>query len=208
MPAPIKLEGQKFGRLTVLSFVGTNGRDRKYLCRCECGSETITSTACLRSGTTRSCGCLIRISAVARCTTHGASRTRLYWLWADMIARCTKENHHAWENYGGRGIHVCAAWRHDFAQFASDMGSRPPGAQLDRIDNDKGYEPSNCRWSSRTEQANNKRNNRLITHDGRTMTLAQWSRETGIPYHTLKARLGRYGMSPAAALTKEVGRWF
>lgn len=114
-----------------------------------------------------------------------------YKVWASMKNRCyNPKDRRSWLPYGGRGITICERWRNSFAAFLADMGRRPsPQHQLDRIDNDGPYCPENCRWATRKEQANNRRNNHFITHDGVTLTLTQWAERTGIPYGTLKARL-------------------
>lgn len=115
-----------------------------------------------------------------------------YCAWRNIIHRCTNSDHEAYPNYGGRGITVCDAWINDVAQFISDMGRRPgPGYSIDRIDNDKGYMPSNCRWVTRSTQQLNRRNTKSATINGRTQTLKEWAIETGVPYHTLITRLRR-----------------
>lgn len=119
---------------------------------------------------------------------HGKSKTREYQAWNAMLNRCTKPGHPAWRDYGGRGIVVDPRWQ-DFLAFLGDMGPCPEGFSLDRIDVNGGYEPKNCRWASPIEQANNVRSNRRLTLGGRTQTLAQWARELGVPYETLRSRL-------------------
>jgi hypothetical protein len=118
--------------------------------------------------------------------------------WKAMIQRCTDPNYSAFRYYGGRGIKVCARWMR-YPPFAEDMGHRPDGATLDRIDTTKGYEPGNCRWATWTEQQNNKRNNRRVTHEGRTQTVAQWAREKGLKAGLVIDRLD-LGWTPERAL--------
>lgn len=127
-----------------------------------------------------------------------------YRAWNSMKSRCYNKSHTSYRNYGGRGIQVCERWRYDFPTFLNDMGNRPSKHTLDRIDNDGNYTPGNCRWATYKEQLNNKRGNRLLTLDGKTQTVSQWSTETGIKYWTLSQRVGRYGWSDEDALTKPV----
>lgn len=136
---------------------------------------------------------------------HGGTGTRTYQIWAGLHYRCYVTTSPKFAAYGGRGITVCAAWA-DFPTFRADMGECPPGMTLDRIDNDGPYSPNNCRWATMLEQSNNKRNNRLITHDGRTQTLASWAREVGLRDITIAARIDRYGYDVARALSKQTGR--
>lgn len=126
---------------------------------------------------------------------HGQTGTKLYWIWAGIMQRCTNENNIAFNRYGGRGIGICEEWRDSFQAFhdwAIANGYRP-GASVDRIDNDGDYCPENCRWSDRIAQNNNRRNNILVTRDGRTQTLAEWAREKNLPYKTILARYHRKG---------------
>lgn len=117
-----------------------------------------------------------------------------------MIDRCCKPDHHAFPHYGGRGITVMPRW-HEFHNFIRDMGLRPPGHTIDRIDNDKSYEKSNCRWATATEQARNRRNNLYVEYNGVTKPLREWSVETGVSYHTLYTRIYRKGLSADVAFT-------
>lgn len=113
---------------------------------------------------------------------------RLYWVWADMLSRCRNPNHAAYVNYGGRGIKVCDAW-HSFQQFLADMGERPPGGLLDRIDNDGDYGPHNCRWSTRKEQNSNRRNCIYVECDGEKVTLRELCRRRNLPYRPIVKRI-------------------
>jgi hypothetical protein len=148
--------GERYGRLTVRAYAGQPRRERRWLCECDCGEMVEVGTGSLRSGNTRSCGCLRRDTNTARLTTHGASKTRTYASWKTMLQRCDDENHVAFSYYGGRGITVCERWR-SFENFLADMGKRPEGKTLDRIDPDGNYEPSNCRWATYKEQRANHR---------------------------------------------------
>ena len=197
-----------YGRVTVLP----HGAFRKgaavyVLCRCECGTEWAADRASVRRGKTKSCGCLKRDKARDRRTTHGYSSGRhpLYSVWLSMNDRCNNPNADSYPDYGGRGILVCDRWRgpDGFPNFLADMGEKPgTGYSIDRFPDTNGnYEPSNCRWATDKQQANNKRNNRLLTHDGRTQTLTAWAEETGIAVVTIHSRIGHLGWSVAQALT-------
>jgi hypothetical protein len=120
-------------------------------------------------------------------TKHGGSKLKEYRVWSEMIQRCTNPNSRYYFNYGGRGIKVCDQWL-DFANFISDMGSRPEKTCLDRINNDGDYSPENCKWSTRTQQMNNTRKNVVIEFNGQSMTRTEWARKLGLNPHTLKRR--------------------
>jgi hypothetical protein len=131
-------------------------------------------------------------------TVHGKSYDRVHKIWDGMLQRCTNPKQKGFHRYGGRGITVCDRWR-SFENFLADMGEPPQGTSLDRINNDGNYEPSNCRWATAEEQANNRRNNRILTMDGRSLTVSQWSRLLKIGEGGIRHRL-RSGMSDAQAL--------
>lgn len=158
------LAGQRFGRLLVLSYGFTLKGDACWRCRCECGTGKIIRGSVLQRGTTKSCGCLKREGIIARSTTHGMAgrqtRTPTYSTWRRMISYTTDPAHPRYPGWGGRGISVCARW-HDYPAFLADMGEKPPGMTLDRIDNDGNYEPDNCRWATSAQQARNTRRTRL-----------------------------------------------
>lgn len=147
--------GERWGMLTVLEKVAaTRAGAPRWRCRCDCGNETVAINNELGNGHTQSCGCWGRRVA----TSHGHSRpaSPTYRTWSSMIQRTTNPNNPRYADYGGRGITVCDAWR-KFEGFLADMGERPKGRTLDRIDNDRGYESGNCRWSTPKEQQNNRR---------------------------------------------------
>jgi len=189
-------EGSNFGRLTCMRRVdppesAANKHNRYYLCQCSCGNEVVVRLSDLLSGGTKSCGCLHSELAAERGrllkTTHGMCGTSEYNIWKAMIDRCTNEKHRSYDNYGGRGITVCDRWRSSFENFYSDMGDRPPGMSLDRIDNDGDYTPDNCRWTTWREQSRNRRNNRLI--EGKP--LAEWCEDNNLNYKVVFGRLYR-----------------
>jgi hypothetical protein len=158
------LPGMKFGRLTIVNEIEKNryGR-RRFLCLCDCGNEHHVASSELRSGNTKSCGCLHNELIAKRNRSHGKSQSGTYTSWRAMHDRCANKNSERYAEYGGRGITVCEQWK-QFETFLSDMGERPPGKKkeysLDRIDNDGNYEPKNCRWATNSQQNLNKGNTR------------------------------------------------
>lgn len=193
----IDLTGMQFHRLTVLS----EAKERKYgkviwQCRCACGSLVDVAGDSLKTGNTQSCGCQSLENTLSRNTTHGLSKTPEYAVWGSMKARCENTKDGDYANYGARGIHVCPRWSQSFEAFISDMGRRPThDHSIDRIDNDRGYEPSNCRWATNLQQANNTSRNHRLTIDGETKTIAGWSRRSGLSQSCilLRAQRGVYG---------------
>lgn len=177
-----------------------------WLCRCDCGVERTVAGVYLRRGFTRSCGCLKEDTLAKRSTKHGhahaGSLSKTYNTWIGMVERCTNEKHVRWDRYGGRGIKVCGRWR-DFRNFLADMGEKPDGMTIEREDNDGNYEPGNCKWATRAEQAQNKSSSRILECRGRKQTVAQWSRELGISQPTIATRLQR-GWSEERTLTTPV----
>lgn len=196
------ITGQRFGRLTVISFSHRNGAKLYWKCRCDCGKEIITRGDGLKSGHTNSCGCYNReiLKNAKWNETHGKSRTKIHGIWFNMKRRCYDPNSDEYPNYGGRGIEICPEWlgehgAENFIKWAYSTGYDENAefgeCTIDRIDTNGNYEPSNCRWSTMKEQGNNKRNNRYITHNGETKTLTQWCEYYRLPYHTVKARIYR-----------------
>lgn len=178
--------GQVFGKLLV---VQPAGRPVMWLCICECGRATLKAANALVSGRHRSCGCGVVEATVARCLTHGYARRgpRIpeYAIWASMRHRCQNPKATFYDDYGGRGISVCEQWDVSFEAFIEDVGRRPSALHtLERCDNDGNYEPSNCRWATRAEQANNRRTTVLI--DGVSLAIA--ARKAGLRPGTVWAR--------------------
>ncbi len=203
------LTGIKFGRLEVMNFSHKrktpNGTIKYYWnCSCDCGNSTIVESRDLRSGHTRSCGCL-HYDSLDRLK-HGQCRTRLYRIWRRMKERCKNPNCSDYGNYGGRGITLAEEWLtfEPFFLWAMNNGYSDD-LSIDRIENDGPYAPENCRWITQKKQCNNKRTCRYIEHNGKIKTLKEWAEIYGIHDNTLRSRLGR-GLSIEQALTKKVKR--
>lgn len=195
MPARKNLVGCVFERWTVLEYAGPGTVGATWRCRCECGTERVVNANSLMAGTSASCGCFASEMAGATHTIHGHnSRTRgqspTYISWRSMLKRCNDPRQPGYQNYGGKGIKVCEEWK-SFEKFLADMGERPEGKTLDRIDGNGNYEKSNCRWFDMTEQANNRSNNHHLTYKCETHTVAQWAKILNIPVGTIRARLFR-----------------
>lgn len=198
-PALIDLTGRRFGRTTAIKYLGKG----RWLCRCDCGTETDVFGLNLRKGYTVSCGCYRKEVEGKAGIKHGLSESPEYKIWEGMVERCRNPNSRLYANYGGRGIKL--KWR-SFSAFYADMGPRnDAGLTIERINNDGHYEKSNCRWATREEQANNKTSSRLLSLNGCTMTLAQWSRYTGINDETIRTRIDRHGWRVDEALTTPSG---
>lgn len=202
--------GSRFGRLVVkrrAADIISPNTGKHYVaweCNCDCGGTKIAKEVQLLYGKTRSCGCLYNETRrETKNRKHGLSRTRVYSEWNKMIQRCTNPNIDSYKNYGGRGISVCAEWLNDFCAFykwAVDNGYSDD-LTLDRIDNDVGYMPCNCRWVSQKRQANNRRNNQNITIGQETKTLSEWCEQFEMPYQRVWHRIFRHNIDPLEALT-------
>lgn len=200
------LTGLRVERLVVLGYAGKRDRKFSWWCRCDCGATTVVPATSLLHAGIKSCGCLSRDTTRDRNYKHGLTFTKEYMLWASMLDRCRNPNNKKYADYGGRGITVCEQWQHDAAAFIQYVGQRPsPNFTIERIDNNRGYEPGNVRWATRREQARNRRVTKLITFGDKTMLLGDWAESLGIPYGTLQQRLGAYGWSVERALTTPVG---
>lgn len=193
--------GNIYGRLMPILECGKNSSGQyRYLSVCECGESKVVTGSSMVQGKVLSCGCLRRDTMVAKNTKHNGCGTSTYETWAGMKTRCTNPNGTAYANYGGRGITFNPAWA-DFAVFASDMGERPDGCTLERIDNDKGYSKDNCKWATAAEQSRNTRQNVNLTLNGKTQCMTDWAKELSIPYPTIQDRV-RKGWSAEKTLTR------
>ena len=176
--------GRRYGMWTVVGFAGVflkpNGEVRSagWNCRCDCGKEKIVDGPALRRGGSKSCGCFD--PRMDPRTNTGIGHTREYKIWGSMIARCHNPMTLHFQDYGGRGIHVCDRWRESFFNFIEDMGKQPAGMTIERIDNDGPYSPDNCKWETRLKQAQNKRNSIKIEIDGETNIESEWERFFGV----------------------------
>ena len=204
------LTGKRFGRLTVLRRDDEESLRRVFwICQCDCGRIVSVSSCHLNSGHTKSCGCLHKEQLSQRMKTHGMSDNRLHTIWADMRLRCNNPKARGYDNYGGRGINICEEWdRADgfplFYEWSMANGY-DENLTLDRIDNNKGYSPGNCRWADRKTQANNSRKNHLIDYCGQRKSIAQFSEEHGQDPKLVWGRIFSLGWSIEDALTLPVG---
>jgi hypothetical protein len=193
------MKGHQTGKLQVVGFSHVDVSKAAYwTCQCSCGNTCVVRGYALRAGTTRSCGCAQLESA----TKHGLRYCPESSVWRGMLHRCRDST---LAGYGGRGITVCEEWR-SFETFYKDMGPRPsPQHSIDRINNDGPYCKDNCRWATKKEQGNNRRCSVLLTHNGETKTVAEWSAITGLNANTLYSRVDR-GWSDSDILTKPLKR--
>jgi hypothetical protein len=203
------LTGQKFGRLTVVSLDSvTKHRKAKWLCKCDCGKSHIVDGASISAGKTKSCGCLRREATIKRniglLKRHGMHGTPEHYTWNSMRQRCENKNAPNFKRYGGRGISVCERWA-EFENFLADMGERPDGLTLDRIDNNGDYTPENCRWATRSQQQRNRSNTCRLTLNGLTLDIYEWAERTGIKRKTIYSRICS-GWSTEKALTTPVAK--
>lgn len=205
----LDLTGQTFGRWEVLGRgedrISPNAKRvyRMWTCRCSCKKHTVKDVYefNLLNGKSNSCGCLNSEKTVERNKTHMLSNTRLYSIWSNIKKRCNNKNDPRYSSYGGRGINVCAEWSNNFLSFytwAISNGYKD-NLSIDRIDNNKGYSPNNCKWSTNQEQSNNRRSNHNININGTTKTLTEWSKQFGIDNDLVSYRI-KHGWSPEKAL--------
>lgn len=193
------LTGFSFNHLTAIKPLGLNANGKTvWLCKCDCGNETTATTDSITMKKKKSCGCRRYENMKGKHTTHGMTNSRLMSIWSNMKNRCYNLNCKQYKNYGGRGIKICDEWQEfiNFAEWALENGydeNAPRGqCTIDRIDVNGDYCPKNCRWADYITQNNNMRSNKIIEYKGKKQTMAQWARELGIPYRTLKTRLRKH----------------
>lgn len=207
------LTGKTFGRLTVIEFDhskprfyasgGVRGHRYYWKCLCECGNYKVIEHYNLIQGKINSCGCYNKEIARKNHTTHSLSNTRIYNIWSKIKSRCYRPKDNKFYIYGGRGIKVCNEWKNDFKAFydwAMNNGYKND-LTIDRINVNGNYEPDNCRWVDLFVQANNKRNNRIISFNNKKLTLAEWAKELNLPYSVLECRINKHKWSIEDALT-------
>jgi hypothetical protein len=191
----------RFGRWTTAEETG-----RYRLCTCDCGTTRRVSFQDLKAGKSKSCGCLTRETTGQRSRVlhrkHGMEKTPEYRTWVDMRRRCNQPQRPDYKNYGGRGIKVCPEWEAGFEAFYRDMGPRPAGHTIDRLDNDGPYSKDNCVWAPRRAQERNKRSNSIIAVFGVSMTIAEAAEKYGINYFTLHGRIHTRGWPPERAVSE------
>lgn len=182
----------RFGFLVIEKRLG-----RKVWCRCDCGTEKVLKLGNLISKSTVSCGCYAKVKNLK----HGLARRGKihpdYGIWTHMVGRCCNETDTDYASYGGRGITICPRWRESFANFLEDMGPRPRGKELDRINNNGNYEPGNCRWATRSQQNRNTRRTNNITYNGEIRCLTEWASIVGVDRETLRYRIKKWGLDRA-----------
>lgn len=193
MPGAIDLTNQKFSRLTAMYRVENdkNGQARWH-CHCDCGGATVVTTSNLRHNLIRSCGCLSKeISSIIN-RRHGLSHIPEYRVWNQIKDRCYNEKRDCYKDYGARGITMSDEWKDDFEAFYRDMGPRPTNHHtVERDNNNSGYSKENCRWATKLEQGNNKRNNIFFFYNGVAKTLATWCKELNLDYGVVYMRIQR-----------------
>lgn len=197
MGRTIDITGNRYGRLVVIERENEKiKKEKRWLCKCDCGNYIYTYGYCLKNGHTKSCGCLLDEARhdknIIRHKTHGMTNTRIYKEWMRIRYRCTPRCHYR-KDYYDRGIQVCNEWEKSFESFYewSIKNGYSDDLTIDRIDNDKGYAPDNCRWVDMKAQANNRRSNVMVTINGDTMTVSQWCDKLGVPQWSVKNRVSR-----------------
>lgn len=198
------ITGKRFGRLVAISFIPCKGKSSKYLFRCDCGNEKVIFAYSVIRGLTKSCGCLLSESTGKRMHKHGnagrKTRTATYGTWSGMMDRCEwGGNKKAYAFYGAKGIRVCERW-HSFENFLEDMGEKPKGRSIDRIDNNKGYSPENCRWATREQQDLNTSRTVWVLYKGQKRRVYDICEELGLSRGMVRSRAFRRNGDYVAAL--------
>ena len=184
----IDVTGQKFGKLTAIECIGQDkNRKTQWLCLCECGNTVICALNNLRKGNTQSCGCLRSEKIKSTCITHGKRQTRLYNIWSLMKNRCKDKTN---KNYGGRGITVCEEWKNNFEAFEqwALKNGYSDSLSIDRINNNKGYSPKNCRWTTVKTQARNRRTNHFVNYNNKSYLITDLAQKLKCSRQTIARR--------------------
>jgi len=211
MPKAIPIEeeiGKRYGRLVVIGQTEKDKYGHKvFCCTCECGSTHFATAVNIKSGRTSSCGCLKSELRIRLNTTHGdtigGKQTSEYQIYTKILQRCMNPNDRGYHRYGARGITVSHSWAASFSAFIFDMGQRPSQFHsIERIDNNKGYSKENCKWATRAEQNNNKRNNVILTWNGQSKTMSQWANELGVNYKSMRKWIRVKGLSIEECIEK------
>lgn len=193
--------GRKINHLTVLEYAGSDGGISKWKCRCDCGNIVYVRGSRLKNGEAKACGCLMK-NGWGNGKTHGLSKSRIFKSWQNMKSRCNNPHNTYYKDYGGRGITFCDEWLafENFYNWAMANGYSDE-LTLDRIDTNGNYEPGNCRWADRKEQANNTRRNHYIEWNGERRTIAEWGRVLNVSYNSIYLRLYRHNWDMKTALS-------
>jgi len=191
------ITGNRYGYLVALRIDYSRGSH--WICKCDCGKEVSVDANALKTGNTRSCGCQKYVMSSAKNRKHGMSKSKLYGIWSDIKARCYNPNNASYDRYGARGIGMCDEWKNDPSKFIEwslnngyfESDNNRVDCSIDRIDNDKGYSPNNCRWVDIYVQAYNKRRTIILTYNDETHTIREWSEKLGIKETTIRDRYKR-----------------
>lgn len=199
------ISNQRFGRLVAIRPNGKQGSGYKWLCKCDCGNEITTKSSSLLRGLTKSCGCLRKDTTSKRFTKHNGRFEHLYTIYCSMKSRCQNSKNEHYKFYGGKGIKVCDEWKTDYSNFRewALKNGYSPELSIDRIDVNGNYEPNNCRWVTKQEQANNKTNNDFIEYQGEIHTIAEWARIKGLSYYSLYQRIKVHKWDIERAMTQK-----
>ena len=198
----INITSQVFNRLTVIEIAKekTTPGHIWWRCRCQCGKEVVLASSQIRSGFTKSCGCLRKEKGRDMLFRHGMKNSREYSAWVHMLGRCFNPRNGKFPLYGGRGIKVCERWQ-KFENFYSDIGPKPSSKHsINRVNNNGPYSPDNCVWSTSIEQSRNKNNNIRVVYRGASKTIMEWAEILDIPYMTLHSRIVRLKWSAENAI--------